>query len=502
METKVLQLMCMDNVSHAALPVGTHQNKGCFATVANRRSKISRTPLLLVHEFDMKSVILAFVLGLCLSTWRVHLAILLRDIYAKLQNLLQSNMESSETQFVPLPPLMVNQAVQTEHEENAKGLVKTEPTDSGKDQSHEALPESEELGKQLEVIQSDPETLELEDLNDLRDYLYENNPKAAVSASTIEPALEDCVLKSMTSAVRELFGDQVPPSCIYSSSLDNGHNRTGYAEDDFNKMKKLLRHLTCRYAVSHDNVALLRSYIIGAEHDEYFGLFKLAIDKNHLMAFNALLQHVRLENLCSELPAIFEYATLRGSLGIMEELLRNQIDADGDDSTHPLSAAVAGGSIDAVKLLLQWGANKNDSRDRKSIVKEYTQTPIVIAAHHQHTAMVKYLIIVGQPARAFEAKHDALSIALARGHATMLLCLMRSYITFTRFDPPLENNGSRRDTKTITPPPFTAHSFNGHVQQTTKIWYEFSSSTGLISASRSSLGLTGITTRPYMLRGL
>jgi ankyrin repeat protein len=400
----------------------------------------------------MKSVILAFVLGVCLTTWRAHLAVLLHTLYSKLHNLRQSKTVALDTHPLLLLPLMVDRAVQTEDEENAKDLVEIEPIgNETKSQPHETSSEFEKLGKELEVIQTEPETLELGDLNDLRDYLYDDNPKAAVSALSIEHVLEDSVLKSLTSVVRQLFGEQVPQICIHDTSTHSAGEKMSDAEDDFNKMEKLLRYLTCRYAVIQDNVEMIRTYMRGVAHEDYFGLFKLAVDKDLPMAFKALLQYVRYKDICSKLPVIFEYAALRGSLAIMTELhevefplevdldpkFEFKIDVNGDDSTHPLSAAVAGGSIDAVKLLLKWGANLK-ANGQESIVKEYAQTPIVIAAHRQQITMVKYLISAGALAKESEWRHDALSIALVNRHTTMLLCLMRSGITFTRSYPPLE----------------------------------------------------------------
>jgi ankyrin repeat protein len=380
----------------------------------------------------MKSVILAFVLGVCLTTWRAHVAILLHTLYSKLHNLQQCKAGALNTHPLLLLPLMVDQAVQTEDEENAKDLADVEPLGrETKNQSHETSSDFEELGKELEVIQTEPETLELGDLNVLRDYLYDDNLKAAVSASAIEPVLEDPVLKSFTSVVRQLFGEEVPPICVPTTSADSECNATSDAENDFNKMQKLLSYLTRRYAVSQGDVALIRTHVSQTPYDEYFGLFKLTIDQNQFTAFKTLLDCIPHDHIRLKLPAIFEYTALRGSLTMMTELHELGIEVDGDNNTHPLSSAVAGGSLDAVRLLHEWGANFNE-RDRSSIVKQYAQTPIIIAAHNQQTKMVKYLIGAGALAREPKAEHDALSIALADGHANMLLCLMRSGITFTR----------------------------------------------------------------------
>jgi hypothetical protein len=70
---------------------------------------------------------------------------------------------------------------------------------------------------------------------------------------------------------------------------------------------------------------------------------------------------------------------------------------------HPVSAAAAGGSLDAVKWLTEHDADPCEE-DRTSIVKEYAQTPIVITAHHGHVHILRYLSGIGilsQPVRAW-----------------------------------------------------------------------------------------------------
>jgi ankyrin repeat protein len=63
-------------------------------------------------------------------------------------------------------------------------------------------------------------------------------------------------------------------------------------------------------------------------------------------------------------------------------------------------------------------------------MKVYTQTPVVIAAYHKRTNLIKYLIEVGALSREPEAKYDAMTIALADRCTSMLACLLEAGVTF------------------------------------------------------------------------
>jgi hypothetical protein len=86
--------------------------------------------------------------------------------------------------------------------------------------------------------------------------------------------------------------------------------------------------------------------------------------------------------------------------------------------------------------LVEYGANNNENR--KSIVKEYTQSPIVIAARHHNVDMIEYLISEEFAETKLQAGQDALSIAVIDRRAAMILCLMKGGITFTTSGPPIE----------------------------------------------------------------
>jgi hypothetical protein len=106
-------------------------------------------------------------------------------------------------------------------------------------------------------------------------------------------------------------------------------------------MKSLLHHLVCRYAVSQGN--LLGRYLRKVVREDYFGLFKLAIDKDTFETFTALLESIKLDEIGPEcrLPAVFEYAALRGSLAVMKVLHAVGLEAGEGSSTHPLGAAIS-----------------------------------------------------------------------------------------------------------------------------------------------------------------
>ena len=109
----------------------------------------------------------------------------------------------------------------------------------------------------------------------------------------------------------------------------------------------------------------------------------------------------------------------------------------GDDGHHPLRAAAARGSLDAVKRLIQCGADPFE-QDRMSIAKQYAQTPIVIAACHGHVHILRYLSSVGTMLRNEDSDYDALHIAIRDRRSSMLVCLLQSGVRFEASDPSME----------------------------------------------------------------
>jgi ankyrin repeat protein len=165
-------------------------------------------------------------------------------------------------------------------------------------------------------------------------------------------------------------------------------------------------------------------------------LYKLAIDKNNLVAFEYPLPKGPVEDFdpTIKLPALLESAMLCESLDFMRKLQEIDIGVDGDENTHPLSAAVPSGSIDAVRVLLEWGATLG-KKNRKSIVKEYTQTTITIAVSSGDVEMVQYLVSAGALTREPNPRHDALRIALADRRSDMALLLLQNGIKLAENDP-------------------------------------------------------------------
>ncbi|KAH4842273.1 hypothetical protein HBI23_219640 [Parastagonospora nodorum] len=297
--------------------------------------------------------------------------------------------------------------------------------------------------------------VELDDLDDLEGHIFTNE----FGEDKPEPALpllpESHQLTSFTFTILSLLGDRVPQDCTPKKSgrhrdekrphfwwsngcfrearfeYKNGDGKKSFIQEDFDEMEVILRSIICRYAISiQDHVALMR-HIDRVTPEAYFGLCKLAIDQGNVWACKCLLLRRLPEEIgpASRLSALFEYAALRGSLDVMKKLHKMGINVEGDKQTHPLSAAVASGSIDAVKLLYEWGATLT-RKNCKSIVKRYKQTPLTIAASHYDVAMVKYLLSVGAVRKEPEPRHDAFQIALADHQPSMIISLLKSGITF------------------------------------------------------------------------
>lgn len=131
----------------------------------------------------------------------------------------------------------------------------------------------------------------------------------------------------------------------------NGDYTTSHAQQDFDRMEALLQTFIYRYSVINGKTAMLEAYLPRTPVKEFFGLYKLAVAKDNLAMFRKLLGRFKVDEIETELrpPAVFEYAALRGGLSIINELHEVGIAADDDEETHPLSAAVAGGSIRAAE---------------------------------------------------------------------------------------------------------------------------------------------------------
>jgi ankyrin repeat protein len=168
-------------------------------------------------------------------------------------------------------------------------------------------------------------------------------------------------------------------------------------------------------------------------------MFKLAIDNNNLVVFKVLSgsPDLEIERVVSRLATVLEHAAMRGRVEMMSLLQDCGIDIDGDDYYHSLGAAAAGGSLDAVKWLIESGADPCE-KDRVSVVKEYAQTPVVIAARHGHVKILPYLSSAGTPLGDEDPDYDALHIAMRDRRPGMLVCLLQSGVRFEVFDPPME----------------------------------------------------------------
>jgi hypothetical protein len=276
----------------------------------------------------------------------------------------------------------------------------------------------------------------------------------------------DLVVKSAIKAIIELYGDPVPATCIpkftsraskrkaydYREHGDfcdrfaplhyarmRGATQKSEAQQDAERVQPFLNYFVCRYAVSKSRFDLLGSYYGDIPLEERFGMFKLAIDQNNLSVFKWLIGTPNLENetTVSTLAIVLEYTALRGRVEMMEMLHDCGLLIDGDGEHHPFSAAAAGGSLEAVKWLIEHGGDPYEE-DRKSIVKEYAQTPVVIAAHHGYLHILQHLSSVGISLRAEDPDYDALHIALRDHRPSMLVGLLQNSVRFEASDPPME----------------------------------------------------------------
>jgi hypothetical protein len=377
-----------------------------------------------MNNIDVYSMVLAFLLGFAFSNWNAGILHSLGRFLSWLPFHTLRDVDLWVPCSTPSIPqisqhCMVDQAVQTQYDMSSElpneetGLVA---------QGTKPIMEISKIPnvdvQELEDNQDGYQAIELDDLDDLEGQIYDSGYKAVLPLPAVQIISEDRVLTSMVSTLLKLFGDPVPYTCTPGSTstrktdlgedsfegfdrfrppmhaYTNGDFTTSSAQKDRLEMEGRLEYLICRYATENGQTSLLSQYIERIPRTEYFGLFKLAIDRDHTSVFESLVfnSHKDID------PAVLEYAAFCGRLEMMRVLYDIGIGANGTKTTHPLSAAVAGGSTAAVKLLLEWGAELN-TKNRKSIVKEYTQTPMVIAAHHRNVVMIKYLISMGAPPR-------------------------------------------------------------------------------------------------------
>jgi ankyrin repeat protein len=137
------------------------------------------------------------------------------------------------------------------------------------------------------------------------------------------------------------------------------------------------------------------------------------------------------------LVIVMEYAAQRRRVEMMEMLHDCGLDIGGDAEHHPLSVAAVGGSLDTVKWLIERGADPC-KEDRISIVKEYAQTPIVIAVYHGHVHILRHPSSVGISLRNEDPDYDALHAALRDHRPNILVYLLQSGVRFETSDPPME----------------------------------------------------------------
>lgn len=216
----------------------------------------------------------------------------------------------------------------------------------------------------------------------------------------------------------------------------NGDAAEAEAESDAERMTSILKLFIRQYAIFTNNADPVDSVIDNVPDADKLGLARLATDQEHLTAMPVLLawreQYTSALNM-----GLFEYAALQGCIAILRVLVDYGFDVYSDETTHPVSAAITSGSIETAQLLFDGGADIGD-RNRRSVIKQYTQAPLIIAARHLHVEIIRFLVTKGQSLRKGNTYHDALAAALVNRRSNMVLCLLRSGLILLPTDPSLE----------------------------------------------------------------
>ncbi|KIX05140.1 uncharacterized protein Z518_06012 [Rhinocladiella mackenziei CBS 650.93] len=325
-------------------------------------------------------------------------------------------------------------------------ITTLEEETSSEERAHESDRGSNEQTNHL--VSSRPQTpaetdveaasVQLDDLHDLEDYLYQ--PKPHVTDDTRRPKHEKesslpnytsrCTtgsgskLEPLLKTIHRLFNqlENIPCHCPYDLS-DEG---LLLAYEEGESIREDLEKAALRFAIRQGCSEIASRYVT-TKGSRDWDILKLAIACGRVDVTRTFLASSKLDDHVKHCG--FEEAAHQGQLEIMDLfMLDAAVDINGCGETNPLKAAAAAGRVDAVRKLIRAGANL-EARGKISMsdrLKPLDLTPLVTAvAYDQFEAVVTLLEAGAMIEDELEPKRAPLNIATGAGLPRMVALLLR-----------------------------------------------------------------------------
>ncbi|KAF2690667.1 ankyrin [Lentithecium fluviatile CBS 122367] len=279
------------------------------------------------------------------------------------------------------------------------------------------------------------EDVELDDLDQLANYIYRadvdcNSPPT--DSDMIQPLpkndipdMDEYEAASMDDFLRVVHGLVAFGLPFHSFGKDD--QLTDEAISDCDSMVQYLRMAMCRFAVRQNRLELLNRCYTNPTGNELWYMVKLAVEYERQEIFKNLVQRYH-KSQKEILAKALEYAAYRGNEDMMIVLLASEenVNVNGDKTTHPLTAAVAGHQLGAIRLLILYGAEVN-VRNKEWMGRTPYPTLLIAAAGCGNPAVAKELLAAGACPRDHEKEYDTIRLTFAsKGSARMLYCLMEA----------------------------------------------------------------------------
>lgn len=277
------------------------------------------------------------------------------------------------------------------------------------------------------------EDVELEDLDKLTDDVYgtinacTNEIQIAEATQLLpETDYQDIDYDTTSSKIRllhKLHG--IVAANVPVRSFGDHDHFSGEAADDIDSVAHSLRIAMCRFAVRQNHLELLKHCYASCQsstEEESWSIICLAISYSRPEAFDYLMDRHHKSKAKLRSRAL-ECAAYHGREDMMETLIAEMDHVDGSPSTHPLTAAVVGRQIGAVRLLLRCGAVVN-VQDRAWMGATQYPTLLSAATDCSDPTFAKALVAAGASLRDENPKWDTLGLLISANDIQKIVLLV------------------------------------------------------------------------------
>jgi hypothetical protein len=281
------------------------------------------------------------------------------------------------------------------------------------------------------------DAIELQDLDDLEEYLYGDASPAPVQVSPAEPdelpQFPDAMWKVSFSVdavmrpIQEIFAPELAYHAI-DADLCTGKLQDDAFRDNRKLVKAMLRAIG-RFAVRQDNLELLTKvweYSASAVQEELWQFLEVVVEYGRLDCFAHMLLFVS-----GEFPKarVLEFCAYHDQVEMMKQAFGKWTKfVKSDTANAPLVVAVAQGHMASVRFLLTKSTNI-DISIKSSFINEDYPTPVEAAAAGGHVAILQELMAAG--AKLINWPDTIVNIAQRNDH----LELMQFVLTERATDP-------------------------------------------------------------------